>query len=74
MKIVTGIVAIVCMISTTVSAQWLKYPTTGVPRTSNGKPDVNAPAPRTADRKPDLSGIWDIEHNRPCPPGGCADY
>ncbi len=73
MKIVTGIVAIVCMISGTVSAQWLKYPTTGVPRTSDGKPDVNAPAPRTADGKPDLSGIWDIEHNRPCPPGGCAD-
>ncbi len=73
MKIVTGTMAIVCTVSVTLSAQWLKYPTAGVPRTSDGKADLSAPAPRTADGKPDLSGIWDIEHNRPCPPGGCAD-
>src|SRR6185503_13246287 len=40
------------------SGQWLKYPTPGIPRTPDGKPDVSAPAPRTADGKPDLSGIW----------------
>src|SRR5579864_5514342 len=39
-------------------AQWLKYPTPGIPRTSGGKPDLSAPAPRLADGKPDLSGIW----------------
>lgn len=54
-------------------AQWLHYPSVGVPRTSSGAPDLAAPVPRTADGKPDLSGIWVPENNRPCPPGGCAD-
>jgi hypothetical protein len=73
MKTVTGIMAIVCTLPVAVSAQWLKYTTAGVPRTSNGKPNLTAPTPHTPDGKPDLSGIWDIEHNRPCPPGGCPD-
>lgn len=54
-------------------AQWLQYPTAGVPRLPDGKPDLKAPTPRTADGKPDFSGIWEPEKNRPCPPGGCAD-
>ena len=41
-----------------VSAQWLHYPTPGIPRTPDGKPNLSAPAPRTAEGKPDLSGIW----------------
>ena len=40
------------------SAQWLTYPTPGIPRTPDGKPNLSAPAPRTPDGKPDLSGIW----------------
>jgi hypothetical protein len=40
------------------AAQWLNYPTPGIPRTPDGKPNLAAPAPRTADGKPDLSGIW----------------
>jgi hypothetical protein len=39
-------------------AQWLDYPTPGVPLTPDGKPNLSAPAPRTADGKPDLSGMW----------------
>ena len=54
-------------------AQWLHYPTAGVPRTPAGQPDLDAPTPRTADGKPDLSGLWRAEKNRPCPPGGCVD-
>src|SRR6476661_9775515 len=41
------------------SAQWLSYPTPGIPRTPDGKPNLSAPAPKTADGKPDLSGIWE---------------
>jgi hypothetical protein len=73
MKTVAAVIVLVCAASAASSAQWLKYPTAGVPRTADGKPNLSAPAPRTADGKPDLSGIWDIEHNRPCPPPGCFD-
>jgi hypothetical protein len=39
-------------------AQWLNYPTPGIPRTPDGKPDLNAPVPKTTDGKPDLTGLW----------------
>ena len=39
-------------------AQWLNYPTPGIPRTPDGKPNLSAPAPRTAEGRPDLSGVW----------------
>ena len=39
-------------------AQWLNFPTPGVPRTRDGKPNLAAPAPRALDGKPDLSGVW----------------
>jgi len=39
-------------------AQWINYPSPGIPRTPDGKPDLTAPAPRTGDGKPDLSGLW----------------
>jgi len=54
------------------SAQWLNYPTAGVPRLPNGNPNLSAPAPRTKDGRPDLSGIWQLEAH--CPPPGCDDY
>jgi hypothetical protein len=44
-------------------AQWPSYPTPGVPRTPDGKPNLTAPAPKTPDGKPDLTGIW--ENARP---------
>ena len=54
-------------------AQWLGYPTAGVPRLPDGQPNWSAPAPRAGDGKPDLSGIWVDEDNRPCPPNNCDD-
>jgi len=56
------------------NGQWIHYPTAGVPRTPDGKPDLAAPAPRTRDGKPDLSGLWDNPTKRPPNPEfpGCA--
>jgi hypothetical protein len=49
----------------TASAQWLKYPTAGVPKTEDGKPNLTAPTPKDADGKPDFSGIW-LSNNINC--------
>jgi hypothetical protein len=40
------------------SAQWLNYPTKGIPRTADGKPILTGPTPRRPDGKPDLTGVW----------------
>ena len=69
-----AVAAVLSVLSTPLQAQWLHYPTAQVPKTSEGLPNLAAPAPKTADGKPDFSGTWDIEHNRPCPPGGCLDF
>ena len=52
--------AFLALFSAPASAQWLDYPTPGIPRTADGKPNLNAPSPRTADGKPDFSGVWGI--------------
>src|SRR5262249_1265484 len=49
--------AIIATFQTSLWAQWPMYPTRGVPKTADGKPDLNAPAPRTADGKPDFPGL-----------------
>lgn len=41
------------------AAQWLNYPTAGVPRLPDGKPNLAAPTPKTPEGKPDLSGLWE---------------
>lgn len=42
------------------TAQWLDYKDPRIPRTKDGKPNLNAPAPRL-NGKPDLSGVWQAE-------------
>jgi len=50
--------AILTIATVPTTAQWLNYPTPGIPRTADGKPKLSAPAPKTADGKPDFSGLW----------------
>jgi hypothetical protein len=50
--------ALVSVLGVSLAAQWLNHPTSSIPRTVDGKPNLSAPAPRTADGKPDLSGLW----------------
>src|SRR5271163_3495530 len=58
MRNAVGIV--IYLLCSPLSAQWLNYPTPGIPRLPDGKPNLTAPAPRTGDGKPDLSGIWGL--------------
>jgi len=53
---------ILCVTSISLTAQWPNHPTTGLPRTADGKPNLSAPAPRSADGKPDLSGVWAVRN------------
>ena len=64
--------ATACLLYTTLlctmaSGQWIRYPTAGVPRGKDGKPNLSAPAPRGSDNKPDLSGMWITAEGLPCP-------
>jgi hypothetical protein len=54
--------AVACLLASAgavvADAQWLNYKVPGVPRTPDGKPKLDAPAPRALDGHPDLSGVW----------------
>jgi hypothetical protein len=56
---VAVMVAVVAIVSPSLSAQWPKYPQADAPRTPDGRVRLDAPAPRTADGKPDLTGLWE---------------
>ena len=53
-----GVLILLSLLVVPLGAQWLKLPTPGIPRTSDGKPNLTAPSPRIAGGTPDLSGIW----------------
>ena len=47
------------------AAQWLDRPWPAVPRTSDGTPNLAAPAPRGPDGTPDFTGLWNGSVPRP---------
>src|SRR4029434_8044569 len=55
------VVVLLTLCGHAVSAQWVKYPTPGTPRTADGKPNLAAPTPRAPNGKPDLSGVWHVQ-------------
>src|SRR5215813_5441967 len=61
------VIALMCAASSGI-AQWLRYPTEGVPRKPDGTPNLAAPAPRLSGGKPDFSGVWHAGNRVPCTP------
>jgi hypothetical protein len=64
--VIAWMVAALACVPVTGSAQWLRYPTEGIPRLPDGTPNFAAPAPRLPDGHPDLSAIWHAAQPRRC--------
>src|SRR5436189_92397 len=58
LRIPLASLAMLWAITAVAGAQWDSYPWKRVPRTADGKIDMNAPTQRTPYGKPDLSGFW----------------
>jgi len=59
-KILAGVIGVFIFLAPLTRAQWPSFPTPEVPKTADGKPNLEGPTPRTPDGKPDLSGIWEF--------------
>ena len=53
-----GTIAMMLTVTVAANAQWDTYPWKRMPRTADGKIDLNAPPQRTSYGKLDLSGFW----------------
>lgn len=57
---------LVLLAAVPVSGQWLHLKMAGIPRNSDGSPNLTAPAPKTSDGKTDFSGMWVARDELPC--------
>jgi len=58
-----GLAAWLAMVASA-AGQWARIPTSNIPRTPDGKPNLLAPAPKQPDGRPDLSGVWSPTDNK----------
>jgi hypothetical protein len=68
LAIIAFAAVVVAMASTHLAAQWIRYPTAGVPRDAEGHVNMTSPAPRLTDGRPDFSGTWtsdEVDPRRP---------
>ena len=56
-----SLAALAGLLAAPCAGQWSSYLAPGVPRLSDGRPNLAAPTPRSADGKPDLSGMWQLD-------------
>jgi len=59
-RCVVALIAVLIFVTPLLLAQWPAHPTPDIPKTDDGKPNLEGPAPRTPDGKPDFSGIWEF--------------
>ena len=71
MKRSTAMLAMMTVISSSLFAQWPKFPEAGAPRDAQGRVQMDGPSPRTPDGKPDLTGDW-VRADRDPPPSELA--
>jgi hypothetical protein len=72
--VLNPLAAAILLAALPIAAQWPDYKAGGVPRTPDGKVNLDAPTPKAPDGHPDLSGIWDLRgtggRGGPGGPGG----
>ncbi len=57
-KYATAAILLLALVAVSAPAQWLEYPTPGLPPNADGSPNLDAHAPRLPDGRLDLSGVW----------------